>query len=110
MATTTFERVQKIIVEQLGVEPEEVYMSSAFMEDLGADSIDVIELIMAFEEEFDIEIPDEKIERTITVGDIVNYLTPYEEVSSERMKRVVSEDYVKQRMQKSGRKIKRTGD
>jgi len=69
-----FERVKKIVVEQLGVEPDEVQMSSTFVDDLGADSLDIVELIMAFEEEFSIEIPDEKAEKIKTVEDVVNYI------------------------------------
>ncbi len=68
------ERVKKIIVEQLGVNADEVATESAFVEDLGADSLDTVELVMAFEEEFDIEIPDEDAEKIATVGDAVKYI------------------------------------
>jgi acyl carrier protein len=68
------ERVKKIIVEQLGVNAEEVSSESAFVEDLGADSLDTVELVMAFEEEFDLEIPDEDAEKIATVGDAVKYI------------------------------------
>ena len=68
------ERVKKIIVEQLGVNAEEVASESAFVEDLGADSLDTVELVMAFEEEFDIEIPDEDAEKIATVGDAIRYI------------------------------------
>jgi acyl carrier protein len=71
---STFERVKKIVVEQLGVEADEVQMSSTFVDDLGADSLDIVELIMAFEEEFNIEIPDEKAEKIKTVEDVVKYI------------------------------------
>ena len=71
---TTLEQVRKIIVEQLGAEPDEVQLSSTFIEDLGADSLDIVELIMAFEEEFNIEIPDEVAEKMRTVEDVVKYL------------------------------------
>ena len=71
---STFERVKKIVVEQLSVEPDEVQMSSTFVDDLGADSLDIVELIMAFEEEFNIEIPDEKAEKIKTVEDVVKYI------------------------------------
>lgn len=71
---STFEQVKKIVVEQLGAEPEEVQMSSTFVDDLGADSLDIVELIMAFEEEFNIEIPDEKAEKIKTVEDVVKYI------------------------------------
>ena len=68
------ERVKKIIVEQLGVNAEEVSAESAFVDDLGADSLDTVELVMAFEEEFDIEIPDEDAEKIANVGDAVKYI------------------------------------
>ena len=70
----TFNQVKKIVVEQLGVEPDEVQMNSTFVDDLGADSLDIVELIMAFEEEFEIEIPDEKAEKIKTVEDVVKYI------------------------------------
>ncbi|TYQ13321.1 UNVERIFIED_CONTAM: acyl carrier protein [Acetivibrio alkalicellulosi] len=69
-----FEKVKKIIVEQLGVEEEEISMESSFIDDLGADSLDIVELIMALEEEFDLEIPDSEAEKISTVGDIVDYI------------------------------------
>ena len=68
------ERVKKIIVEQLGVNAEEVNPESAFVDDLGADSLDTVELVMAFEEEFDLEIPDEDAEKIATVGDAISYI------------------------------------
>lgn len=71
---STFEQVKKIVKEQLGVEAEEIQMSSTFVDDLGADSLDIVELIMAFEEEFNIEIPDEKAEKIKTVEDVVKYI------------------------------------
>lgn len=71
---STFEQVKKIVVDQLGVEADEVQMSSTFVDDLGADSLDIVELIMAFEEEFNIEIPDEKAEKIKTVEDVVKYI------------------------------------
>ncbi len=70
----TFERVQAIIVEQLGVEPEEVTMQASFRDDLEADSLDLVELIMAFEEEFGGEISDEQAQQIETVGDAVKFL------------------------------------
>jgi acyl carrier protein len=69
-----FEKVKKIIVEQLGVEEDEVTMESSFIDDLGADSLDIVELIMALEEEFDIEIPDSEAEKIASVGDAVDYI------------------------------------
>jgi len=69
-----FEKVKKIIVEQLGVEEDDVTMESSFIDDLGADSLDTVELVMAFEEEFGIEIPDEDAEKITTVGDAVKYI------------------------------------
>lgn len=71
---STFDQVKKIVVEQLGVEADEVQMTSTFVDDLGADSLDIVELIMAFEEAFNIEIPDEKAEKIKTVEDVVRYI------------------------------------
>ncbi|MBR4592758.1 MAG: acyl carrier protein [Elusimicrobiaceae bacterium] len=68
------ERVKNIIVEQLGVEADQVKPEAQFVNDLGADSLDTVELIMALEEEFDIEIPDEKAEKIKTVGEAVDYI------------------------------------
>ena len=70
----TFEKVRDIVVEQLGVEADEVNIDSTFIDDLGADSLDIVELIMAFEEEFNIEIPDEAAEKIKTVQDVVDYI------------------------------------
>ncbi len=69
-----FEKVKKIIVEQLGVAEASVTMESSFIDDLGADSLDIVELVMALEEEFDIEIPDSDAEKVVTVGDVVYYI------------------------------------
>ena len=69
-----FEKVRRIIVEQLGVEFEDVTISASFIDDLGADSLDIVELIMALEEEFDLEIPDEDAESIETVGDVLDYI------------------------------------
>ena len=69
-----FERIRDIIVEQLGVEPDEVTEQSSFIDDLGADSLDIVELIMALEEEFNMEIPDEEAEKISTVGDVIEYI------------------------------------
>ncbi|ADG82918.1 acyl carrier protein [Thermincola ferriacetica] len=71
---TTFEKVKSIIVEQLGVEEDEVKPESTFIDDLGADSLDIVELVMALEEEFDMEIPDEDAEKIRTVADAVKYI------------------------------------
>jgi acyl carrier protein len=68
------EKVKDIIVEELGVEREKLTPEASFMEDLGADSLDTVELVMAFEKEFDIDIPDEDAEKLRTVGDAMNYL------------------------------------
>ena len=73
-ADKTFEKVRDIVVEQLGVEPDEVSIESTFIDDLGADSLAIVELIMAFEEEFNIEIPDEAAEKIKTVQDVVTYI------------------------------------
>ena len=70
----TFEKVKSIVVEQLGVDEKEVKMDAAYIDDLGADSLDIVELIMAFEEEFNIEIPDDVAEKIKTVKDTVNYI------------------------------------
>lgn len=69
-----FDEVKKIICEQLGVEENAVTAEARFIEDLGADSLDTVELIMAFEDKFDIEIPDEEAEKLTKVGEAVNYL------------------------------------
>lgn len=69
-----FEKVRDVIVDQLGVDADEVTMEASFVEDLGADSLDVVELIMGLETEFDIEIPDEDAEKIGTVGDAVEYI------------------------------------
>jgi len=68
------ERVKKIIVEHLGVEESKVVESASFIDDLGADSLDTVELVMAFEEEFGIEIPDEAAEKILSVKDAVDYI------------------------------------
>ncbi|MDR1784222.1 MAG: acyl carrier protein [Endomicrobium sp.] len=68
------DRVRKVIVEQLGVNPTEVVLSASFVNDLGADSLDTVELVMAFEEEFGIEIPDEEAEKIQTVGNAIDYI------------------------------------
>ncbi|AGC68152.1 acyl carrier protein AcpP [Thermoclostridium stercorarium subsp. stercorarium DSM 8532] len=69
-----FEKVKEIIVDQLGVDESEVTMEASFIDDLGADSLDIVELIMALEEEFDLEIPDKDAEKIVTVGDAVEYI------------------------------------
>ncbi|MBP2635458.1 MAG: acpP 2 [Firmicutes bacterium] len=71
---TTFDKVKEIVVEQLGVDEADVNINSTFIDDLGADSLDIVELIMAFEEEFSIEIPDEIAEKIKTVKDTVEYI------------------------------------
>ncbi len=71
---TTPEKVKNIIAEQLGVKPEEVTPEAKFIDDLGADSLDTVELVMALEEEFGIEIPDEEAEKLVTVGDALRYI------------------------------------
>ena len=68
------EKVKDIIVEELGVEREKLTNEASFMEDLGADSLDTVELVMAFEKEFDLDIPDEEAEKLRTVGDALQYL------------------------------------
>ena len=72
--STIEERVKKIVAEQLGVKEEEVTNSASFVEDLGADSLDTVELVMALEEEFETEIPDEQAEKIQTVGQAIDYI------------------------------------
>lgn len=67
-------KIKNIVVEQLGVEADKVKAEASFIDDLGADSLDIVELVMAMEEEFDLEIPDEAAEKLRTVGDVVKYL------------------------------------
>lgn len=69
-----FDKIREILVEQLGVKPEEVKLEVSFQDDLGADSLDVVELVMALEEEFDIQIPDEDAEKISTVANAVDYI------------------------------------
>ena len=75
----TFDDVKAVVVEQLSVEADSVKMESKIIEDLGADSLDVVELIMAWEEEFDTEIPDGDAEKIVTVGDVVDYIKEHVE-------------------------------
>ena len=69
-----FEKLKKIIAEVLNVDPDEITMETTFQDDLGADSLDVYQIIMGIEEEFDIEIPDDQVEKIKTVGDIVKFI------------------------------------
>jgi len=71
---SSFEKVQEIVADKLGVEKTKITSEASFIDDLGADSLDTVELIMKMEEEFGIEIPDEEAEKLKTVGDVVNYL------------------------------------
>ncbi len=75
--STIEERVKKIVAEQLGVKLEEVTNSSSFIEDLGADSLDTVELVMALEEEFETEMPDEKAEKITTVQEAIDYVNAH---------------------------------
>lgn len=75
------ERVREIIANQLGVEPAEVVPEASFVDDLGADSLDLVELVMAMEEEFGVEVPDEEAEKMRTVQDTINYLRDHIEES-----------------------------
>ena len=68
------EKIKQIIVDQLGVEADKVVPEASFIDDLGADSLDTVELVMALEEEFDVEIPDEDAEKITTVGEAINYI------------------------------------
>lgn len=72
--TDVLEKVKKIIVDHLGVEEDKIVSSASFIEDLGADSLDQVELVMAFEEEFGLEIPDEAAEKLTTVGKVIDYI------------------------------------
>ncbi len=83
MAAPVFDRVKAIVVEQLGVEADRVTPQSKFVEDLGADSLDVVELVMALEEEFDLEIPDEDAEKIATVGEAAKYIEGHVEAPAE---------------------------
>lgn len=78
MAESVEEKVKEIIVNELGVEAEKVTEDASFVEDLGADSLDIVELVMAFEESFDLEIPDEDAEKLQTVGDAIRYLKEHQ--------------------------------
>jgi len=71
---SVYEKIKNITAEQLGVEEDDISMESSFIDDLGADSLDVVELVMAMEEEFDLNIPDEDAEKIQTVGDAVKYI------------------------------------
>ncbi|MBO8129437.1 MAG: acyl carrier protein [Peptococcaceae bacterium] len=73
-----FEKVKSIIVEQLGVEEDEVTKEASFVDDLGADSLDLVELVMAFEEAFNMQIPDEEAEKIRTVGDAIEYIQDHQ--------------------------------
>lgn len=72
---STEERVKEIIVDQLGVSADQVTLEAKFVEDLGADSLDTVELVMALEEEFDVEVPDDEAEKLQAVKDVVNFIT-----------------------------------
>jgi acyl carrier protein len=76
--STTEERVKTIVVDHLGVEASEVKPEASFIDDLGADSLDIVELVMAFEEEFGVEIPDDAAEKITTVGDAITYITEHQ--------------------------------
>ena len=75
MSTEIPAKVKEVITEQLGVDPERVKAEASFIDDLGADSLDIVELVMAMEESFEIEIPDEEAEKLKTVQDVANYLS-----------------------------------
>lgn len=74
----TLERVTKIIVDRLGVEESEIKPEASFKDDLGADSLDVVELVMELEDEFDLEISDEDAEKIVTVGDVIDYISSHQ--------------------------------
>jgi acyl carrier protein len=75
MSTSIEERVRNIICDQLAVEQEKITPTASFVDDLGADSLDIVELVMTMEEEFDLDIPDEEAEKMKTVGDVVKYIS-----------------------------------
>ena len=72
------ERIKEIIMEQLGVDEDQITPEASFIDDLGADSLDTVELVMAFEEEFDVEIPDDDAEKIRTVQDVIDYLNTHQ--------------------------------
>lgn len=74
MSDSIEQKVKDIVVEQLNVTPDQVKTESKFIDDLGADSLDTVELVMAFEEEFDIEVPDEEVEKLTAVSDVIAYI------------------------------------
>jgi len=84
MSSVIENRVKEIIIEQLGVDQKEVTPEASFINDLGADSLDTVELVMALEEEFDVEIPDEDAEKIITVSDVTNYIKGKAKENSEK--------------------------
>ncbi len=84
MSSVIENRVKEIIIEQLGVDQKEVTPEASFINDLGADSLDTVELVMALEEEFDVEIPDEDAEKIITVSDVTNYIQGKAKENSEK--------------------------
>jgi acyl carrier protein len=83
MAENVADRVKKIVVEQLGVKEDEVTNNSSFVDDLGADSLDTVELVMALEEEFEVEIPDEDAEKITTIEQAITYINENAEAQSE---------------------------
>ena len=76
--STVEQQVKKIVAEQLGVKEEEVTNDASFVDDLGADSLDTVELVMALEEEFGVEVPDEQAEKLLTVGDVTKYIEDHQ--------------------------------
>lgn len=74
-----FEKIKKIIADKLSVDPESITLEASFIDDLNADSLDIVELIMALEDELEMEIPDEDVEKFKTVGDVVNYVKAHHE-------------------------------
>ena len=86
-----FEKIKELIVESLGIEEDQVTMEASFKEDLKVDSLDLFEMVMSLEDEFDVEIPTEELEKMETVGDVVEYIKEHKQAEGQRMKTVITE-------------------
>ena len=85
-----FEKIKELIVESLGIEEDQVTMEASFKEDLKVDSLDLFEMVMSLEDEFDVEIPTEELEKMETVGDVVEYIKEHKQAEGQRMKTVIT--------------------